>query len=684
MTPEQAQERIQKLKEKILKLNYDYFVLDTSNVSEEVRDSLKRELRALEEQFPQFITPDSPTQRVGSVLSGRFAKIAHLSRKWSLQDVFNQQELQDWMDRIQKILPDETFDYIAELKIDGLNITLHYEQGKLVRGVTRGNGVIGEDVLHTIKTIESIPLTLTEPVDLEISGEVYMTKTAFRKMNAELEKEGLEPFANVRNAAAGTIRQLDPQVAADRDLQAFFYSIGQYDFSKTAISEPQSQSEILETFKKLGLAVNRDYKMFHGKSSEIAAKEIAHYLQSFAEKREKLDYEIDGIVIKVNSRDQSQRLGHTGKAPRGAIAFKFPAQQVTTHIEDIKIQVGRTGTLTPVAHLKPVEVSGVVVSRATLHNEDEIERKDVRIGDTVIIQRAGDVIPEVVEVLKDLRTGAEKKFHFPVTCPVCDFPIERKEGEVAYRCTNGDCFGQKSQRMFHFAARNAMNIEGLGEKVIVQLLEEGIIEDPADLLMLRSEDLMSLPLFKEKKTENTLQSIEKSKKVTLDHLIFALGIRYLGEQGSAEIANYFLGDKKAYSLENLAEDGGKITIEQLSNLEGIGPKVAEAVYGFFHHPKNIELIRKLQQAGVEIQVHEIGSTSAIFGKSFVLTGGLTSMSRDEAKEKIKKLGGKIHSGVTRDTNFVIVGQDAGSKAKKADELGIQKLSEEEFLEMLAA
>lgn len=697
---QEAASRIKLLRKKIKKLNYEYFVLDQSHVSEAVRDSLKRELKSLEDQFPDLITPDSPTQRVGSVLSGRFKKMSHLSRKWSLQDIFNEEELGDWIARVKKFLPNEKIEYIGELKIDGLNITVQYEKGKFVRALTRGNGMIGEDVTHTVRTIESIPLELEEEVEVEISGEIYMTKKAFEKINREMEKQGQEPFANPRNAAAGTIRQLDPTVAASRDLDAFFYSLGKADL-KSGWSEraggresglvgsrfeqaemkkkngiPESQSQLLEYFKKLGLKTNTHHKLLH------SCGDMIKYREDFEKIRDDLPYEIDGIVIKVNEFELCKRLGYTGKAPRFAVAFKFAAEQATTKIEDIAVQVGRTGVLTPVAHLKPVEVAGVKISRATLHNEDEIERKDIRIGDTVIVQRAGDVIPEVVEALKDLRTGQEKKFHFPSHCPVCNSAIERKNSEVAYRCTNHNCFAQKSERLFHFVQRNALNIEGLGEKIILQLLEEGIIADPADLYTLKKEDLLSLPLFKEKKTQNILDAIKKSRQLTLDRFIFALGIRYLGEQGSAEFASYLINDKSSYSIQKFLSDIKKLNSETLNNLEGVGDKVAQGIFDYFQDEKNIRLIEKLEHAEIKIIVPHHAKKTAIFGKSFVLTGILRGMTRDEAKMKIKNLGGKIHSAVTRDTDFVIVGEDPGSKAKKAQKLGVAMIDEKEFLKML--
>lgn len=674
-TSHEAKIRIEKLREKIKDLNYKYFVLDESEVDESVRDSLKKELKQLETQYPEFITPDSPTQRVGSALSGRFAKVQHISKKWSLQDVFNEEELRDWIERVQKYVPDEKLRFLGELKIDGLNITLHYRNGLLERAITRGDGVMGEDVTHTIRTIESVPLVLTEPIDLEVSGEVFMTKTAFEKLNKDMVEHEEEPFANVRNAAAGTVRQLDPQVAASRDLQAYMYELG----SNTLSQQPESQSETLKTFQRLGLCTNSTYKILH------TAEEILAYRKGFEEKRDKLNYDIDGIVVKVDDKTLWPRLGFTAKAPRFAVAFKFPALQSTSQILDIQVQVGRTGTLTPVAHLKPTEVSGVTVTRATLHNEDEIARKDVRIGDTVIIQRAGDVIPEVVEVLKDLRTGHEKHFHFPKVCPICGSPVARKEGEVAYRCTNLECFAQKSERLFHFVSRDAMNIDGLGPKVIVQLLENEIINDPSDFYDLTQEDLMSLPLFKEKKTGNILSSIEKSKRATLDRFIYALGIRYLGEQGSAELADYILsreGHPKQYSLEQLLAFIKKLTIEELNNLEGIGEKVATSLYEYFQKQKHFELIQRLSDRGIEIEIATPKKQTAVLGKSFVLTGSLATMSRNEAKDRIKSLGGKVLSSVTHDTDFLVIGEDPGSKVKKATELGVKLLEEAEFLKML--
>ncbi|MCX6734118.1 MAG: NAD-dependent DNA ligase LigA [Candidatus Peregrinibacteria bacterium] len=675
MLKHEAQLRIEKLREKIKGLNYKYFVLDKSEVDESVRDSLKKELKALETEYPDLITSDSPTQRVGSALSGRFAKVSHISKKWSLQDVFNEAELTDWIERTERFIPNEKVDFIGELKIDGLNITLHYKKGHLVRGITRGDGETGEDVTHTIRTIDSIPLELHEPIDLEVSGEVFLTKKAFERINKKLTDDGEEPFANPRNAAAGSVRQLDPAVAAGRELQAYMYELG----ANTLEKDPETQTKTLEKFAELGLPINPGHKRLRD------AEDIMKFRKQVGDDREKLAYEIDGIVVKVDNKALWSRLGFTAKAPRYAVAFKFAAVQSTSQILDIQVQVGRTGTLTPVAHLKPTEVAGVTVTRATLHNEDEIARKDVRIGDTVIIQRAGDVIPEVVSVLTDLRTGHEKHFHFPKHCPICGSPVVRPEGEVAYRCTNHDCFAQKSERLFHFVSRDAMNIDGLGEKVIIQLLENGIIADPSDLYTLTQEDLIDLPLFKEKKTENILSAIQKSKHVTLDRFIYALGIRYLGEQGSSELAQFILakeGHPKHYSIEKFLHFIQNLTKEELNNLEGIGEKVATSLYEYFQNKTHLSLIEKLSSHGITIEIEPPKKQTAITGKSFVLTGTLTGMSRNEAKDKIKSLGGKVLSAITHDTDYLVVGEDAGSKLKKANELNIKVIEENEFLKML--
>lgn len=662
MDRKEASERIKKLREKIKKLNYQYFVLDKSEVSEAVRDSLKKELVALEAEFPDLITKDSPTQRVGSVLSGRFAKVDHVTPKKSLADVFSAQEIRDWNDRIQKLVPGEKIEYICELKIDGLNITIHYESGEFKRALTRGNGITGEDVTHTVKTIESVPLSLDEKIDLEVSGEVFLSKKAFLKMGDE--------FANPRNAAAGTIRQLDPNVAAERKLEVYFYEIGKNSLQK----KPQTQKECLKTLKALGLRTNLQTK----KMSSI--EEVIKHCEDWHERRKKQKYEIDGIVIKVNSISQHKKMGYTAKAPRFMIAYKFPAEQSTTVIEDIKVQVGRTGALTPVAHLRPVWVSGSQVSRATLHNEDEIKRKDVRIGDTVIVQKAGDVIPEVVEVLKDLRTGKEKIFHFPKKCPVCGSNVVRQEGEVAYRCGNQGCAGAAERGLIHFVSRPAFNIDSLGEKIIIELLEFDLIKDPADIFCLTKEDFLNLPLFQEKRAQNVYDAIQKAKNVSLPRFLFSLGIRYLGEQGSFDLAQYMDSDGKI-QIPDIVEKLKSLSTSGLQMINGVGEKVAQSIYDWFHNRGNEELLKKLQKSGVTI-LGQSGTKKTLEGKSFVVTGTLENFGREEIKTVIREHGGDVQSLVSAKTDFLLCGENPGSKYEKAKELGVKIIDEKEFVKML--
>jgi DNA ligase (NAD+) len=691
-----AQLRIEKLRQKINELNYKYFVLDESEVDESVRDSLKRELIELETEFPQLITKDSPTQRVGSVLSGKFKTLKHLSPKKSLSDVFSDEEIREWSERIKKLV-NGPIEYVCELKIDGLNITIQYEKGLLQRALTRGNGVEGEDVTHSVKTIESVPLRLNEEVDMEVSGEVYMPKKSLELLNKEQKAKNLPPFANPRNAAAGSIRQLDPIIAASRKLDMFFYHIDK----NSLTGRIKSQEETLQTFQKLGLKVCEHYK----KVGTI--DEVIKYCGQWHKKRQNLGYEIDGVVIKVNDFTQQEVMGFTAKAPRYAIAYKFPAEKVSTQILDIILQVGRTGAITPVAVMKPTLVAGSVVSRATLHNEDEIHKKDVRIGDTVIIQKAGDVIPEVVEVLKDLRTGKEKEFKFPKTCPVCESAIVRQEGESAYRCTNIDCYAVKKEGLGHFVSKKAFDIDGLGDKLVVQLIDEGLIQDPADIFRVKKEDLLTLDLFQDKRAENLITSIEKAKKVSLDHFLFALGIRFLGEQGSYDLAKFLVShakksdqkierlkaissqdslfgedivvdEKEEFSILDLIETAKSFSLEDITNVDGIGDKTGAVIYEWFNNPPDQKYLEKLYRVGIVLSTESLKSTGQLSGKSFVLTGTLTSMTRDQAKELIKKNGGKIHSSVTKDTTFLVVGENPGSKLKEAEKLGIKVITEEAF------
>ncbi len=669
-----AKIRIEKLKEKIKDLNYKYFVLDQSEVSESVRDSLKRELIELEIEFPQFITTDSPTQRVGSPLSGRFKESRHLSPKMSLSDVFSDSEIRQWYERIKKLTQDK-LEFVCELKIDGLNITVQYEKGIFVRALTRGDGKVGEDVTHTVKTIESIPLRLNEKINLEFSGEVYLSKKSFEELNETQKSQNLPLFANPRNAAAGSVRQLDPQVSASRKLDMFFYHLDR----NTLQDHIKTQEDILKTLKSLGLKICEYYKKF----DEI--DDVIGFCDKWAQKRDTLPFEIDGIVIKVNSLDQQKTMGVTAKAPRYAVAYKFPAAQVSSQILDIILQVGRTGAITPVAVMTPTLVAGSTISRATLHNEDEIRKKDIRIGDTVIIQKAGDVIPEVVEVIKDLRTGKEKQFNFPENCPICNSAIIRKEGESAYYCTNKNCYAREKENIIHFVSKKAFDIEGLGKKVVPQLLDAGLIQDAADIFSLKHEDFMSLEFFKEQRTSNLFNSIEKSKTIGLERFLYALGIRYLGEQSSYDFAKFIVGRHKSQnpSITEIISVIESLSPEEIKNIDGIGDKIGETIYEWFNNQKNQEYLKKLHHVGITLKIDNLKSSGHLAGKSFVITGTLKNMTRDQAKALIKQHGGKVHSAISKDTDFLVVGESPGSKLKKAQELGIKNITEDEFQKMLS-
>jgi len=683
-----AQRRIEKLRTKINDLNYKYFVLDESEVGESIRDALKKELIDLETQFPQFITPQSPTQRVGNVLSGKFAKIAHKSRKWSLQDAFSEEDIILWYERLTKFTTNTNFDFVTELKIDGLNVTLWYEKGKLEKAITRGNGREGEDITHTIRTIKSVPLELREPITIEVSGEVYMPKASFEK---------LEGFANPRNAAAGTVRQLDPKVAENRDLDLFFYEIGECD------KRPQTQKEVMETLNSLGLRTDSHYK------HHVDIKSVLEFCKQWTDKRSSLPYDIDGIVIKVNSMESQKNLGYTAKAPRFAIAYKFPAEQAVTKVLDIIIQVGRTGALTPVAVLEPTLVAGSTVSRATLHNEDEIIRKDVRIGDTVIIQKAGDIIPEVVTVMTDLRTGAEKPFKFPKECPVCGSEVIKPEGEAISRCSNTSCGAIMRESLAHFVSKHAFDIDGLGEKVVDQLIDAGLIHDAADIFGLHRADLLGLELFQEKRADNLLNAATKALDITLDKFLFSLGIRHIGEQTS-QIIGRFLQNKevpnelmKAPSKREKAQTSlfgdeevdadmfpipaimyamERTSLEELTSIEGLGDKVATSLYDWFGEDGNTEFLQKLFAKGVNVlKMREIEGKEGISGKTFVITGTLESIGRSQAKDMIIKNGGHVSGSVSKQTDYVIAGENPGSKYTKAQELNVQILSEGDFLNL---
>ncbi|MBT3704950.1 NAD-dependent DNA ligase LigA [Candidatus Peregrinibacteria bacterium] len=701
MNEQEAKKRIDLLKKKIKQLNYDYFVLDKSTVNESVRDSLKKELVELEKSYPKLITTDSPTQRVGSALSGKFKKIKHTTTKKSLSDVFSAEEIVSWHERIKKLVSDK-IEFICEPKLDGLNITIHYNKGVFTKAITRGNGIEGEDVTHSAKTIEAIPLKLNEPIDLEISGEIFLPKKQFERINKEQKSKDQKLYANVRNLAAGAIRQLDPKIASERGLDVNFYEIGANSM------DPGTQKDVLESFRKLGLPVEPN---FH-KTASI--DDVVNFCKKWEKKRDSLPYEIDGIVIKVNNLSQQKKMGKTAKTPRYAVAYKFPAEQVTSKVLDIILQVGRTGAVTPVAVMKPTLVAGSVVSRATLHNEDEINKKDIRIGDTVILQKAGDVIPEVVESMKDLRTGKEKRFRFPNNCPVCDKPIERKEGFAAYRCENQSCPAKQKEEFSHFVSKKGFNIDGLGEKVVVQLLDSGLIQDFADVFLLKKIDLLNLELFKDKRADNMIISLKEASHIPIERFIFSLGIRLLGETSSYDFANYILNHKKKsekhlekiekesdeltlfeepenksdqqkedFSILDLIETVQSIKFEELENIDGVGEKVAAYIFEWFNDPANTELLEKFYKVGITLDTSNVGRTGKLTGRSFVITGTLKDMTRDQAKDFIKHNGGKVLSSVSKDLNYLVVGENAGSKLKKAEELGVKVINEEDLYKITA-
>jgi len=668
MTKEEAEKRIEKLKKVINHHRYLYHVLDRQEISDAALDSLKHELFKLEEIYPEFITPDSPTQRVaGKPLEG-FKKTEHLSPMLSMEDVFSEKELRDWEDYLKRLIPGAELEYFSELKIDGFAISLLYKNGIFSVGSTRGDGVMGEDVTQNLKTIESIPLKINPPAGgwklkipglVEVRGEVYMDKKDFEKFNEKQKEKGLAVYANPRNLAAGSIRQLDPKLAASRPLKFLAYDIA------TDLGQAKHSQEHQ-------LLADLGFKTDPGKICRNV-DEIVEYWREVAKKRETLPFLIDGVVVNVNDNSLFKKLGVVGKSPRAARAFKFSPKQATTIIEGIKLQVGRTGAVTPVARLKPVEVGGVRISRATLHNEDEIKRLGVKIGDTVIVERAGDVIPTVAKVLPELRTGKEKIFDFPRACPVCGEPLVRPENEVVWRCQNPDCQARKREFLYHLTSKKAFNIVGLGPKILDQLLDENLISQAPDLFDLEEGDLLSLERFAEKKAENIIEAVKKSKKIPLARFIYALGIRHVGEETAELLARNFQFSSASWRI-----NFQNISLEKLEQIPDIGPVVAKTIYKWFRDKRNLKLIDDLIKAGIEILPPEkVGKKLA--GLTFVVTGILESMTRDEAKTKIRELGGEVSETVSLKTNYVVAGREPGSKLAKAKKLGVKTLSEKEFL-----
>lgn len=681
MTKQEAKKRINKLRKVIIHHRYLYHVLDKPEISDAALDSLKHELFQLEERFPELITPDSPTQRVGGRALDKFAKVRHKKPMLSLQDAFEPKELSDWQERIQKLILREKpaslagkLDYFAELKIDGFAISLVYRNGILFTGSTRGDGKTGEDVTQNLKTIESIPLKLIihqelpslienktkqliKKGEIEIRGEVYMTKAAFEKVNQEQEKKGLSLYANPRNTAAGSIRQLNPKIAADRQLNFLAYTL------VTDLGQKTHEEEHQIT-RALG------FKTDKGEYCRDL-EEIVKFREKINKKREKLVYQIDGLVVQVNSNRVFEKLGIVGKAPRGAIAFKFAAKEATTVVEDIIVQVGRTGALTPVAKLKPIQIGGVLVSRATLHNEDEIKRLDVRIGDTVIVQRAGDVIPDIIRVIKNMRTGQEKKFRMPQRCPICKGKVVRPKGEAVHRCVNKKCAIIRRRQISHFVSKNAFDIEGLGPKIVEQLMEQGLISSPADIFTLEEGDLVPLERFDKKSASNLINAINKSRKVGLARFIFALGIRHVGEETAVNLATHF------GSLKRLQ----KAKLDDLLKVKDIGEIVAKSLFEWFNDRNNQKLINQLIREGVKIEKQKTVKRK-LSRITFVLTGQLKKFTRDEAKDRIRELGGDISSSVSKETDYVVVGEEPGLKYEKARKLGVRIIKEKEFLKMI--
>lgn len=671
LNQKQAKERIEKLKNEIKRWNHHYFTLNQEIFPESARDSLKRELETLEQAHPELITADSPTQRVGAPLSGRLPKVKHHTRKFSLADAFSIEEIAEWIDRITKNLPENSkVEYLAEPKIDGLNITIHYENGNFIRALTRGDGQIGEDVTHTVKTIRSLPLKLSKPYTMEVGGEVYLTRSDFAKLNA---KEA-QKYANPRNTAAGSVRQLDPQMAAERNLRFSAYQLGENQLGAAA---PKNQSAVLRLFSELELPVNPLYRVCK------TLKEINDFYLEMLKSRDEIPFDIDGLVIKVSDFTQQKLLGMTAKTPRYAIALKFPAMKASSKIINIDIQVGRTGALTPVAHLTPVFLDGSTVARATLHNEEEIERKDIHIGDTVIIQKAGDIIPEVLEVLTNLRTGSEHKFTMPAVCPICESPAVKVEGEAVRRCSNKHCPARQAQQIIHFISRGAMNIDGLGEKVVDQLLEVGLVDNAADLYFLQEKDLESLPLFKEKKISNLLAGIMTSKNRELSQFLFGLGIRYVGQKTAQDLARHLqqkLSIKQLTPLE-LWEVLSKYCDNDFTAVAGIGDKVGESLVTWFADSDHQKLLNRFAAAELKLKLPE-PTLDRLAGQTFVLTGTLNDMDRVEAEQQIIRLGGKVSGSVSKKTSYVVAGDNPGSKLAKAQELGVPVLDEKELKRLL--
>ncbi len=666
MTREQAMGRIAQLRSVIQEHDYKYHVLDQPSISDFEYDQLMQELIALETAHPDLITPDSPTQRVGGQLLEGFEKVTHKAPMLSLSNAFGAEDLRDFDRRVRSLIAGESFDYVAELKIDGLAVSLIYENGVFVRGATRGDGEVGEDITANLKTIKSLPLVLPRSLTIEVRGEAYLPKREFERINREREAAGEALFANPRNAAAGSLRQLDPKIVGRRNLSIFTYAIGSIEGE--AVETHASGMNLLQ---KLGFKVNPERRRL----PDIDA--VIEFVESWTgERRATLPYEIDGIVIKVNQTSFYPRLGTTAKSPRWAIAYKFAAEQAETVLRDIIVNVGRTGAVTPTAVLEPVRLAGTTVSRATLHNEDMIRELDVMLGDTVVVQKAGDIIPEIVRVVTDKRTGDERPFSMPTHCSECGAELIRFAGEAAIRCINPQCPAHNREGIIHFVSRDAMNIDGLGEQIVTQLFDSKLVQDPADLYSLSMEDLLPLERMGQKSAQNLLDSIARSKENSLERLIFGLGIRFIGEKAAKVLADHF------DTLDGLMQ----ASLDEMVAVPEIGPKMAESIKEYFAQESTQRVIEKLRRAGVNFAYKRptvmMSEDSPFSGKTFVLTGTLASMDRKEAGRLIEQRGGKLTGSVSKNTDYLLAGEKAGSKLDKARELGVKVLDEAAFLEWL--
>jgi DNA ligase (NAD+) len=672
-TTKDADKKIESLRQGIRHHEYLYYVLDQPEISDADFDKLMRELKDLEAEHPELLTADSPTQRVGGKPREGFVKVRHSSPMLSLDNTYSEEELRDWERRVHELSGRKDVDYVCELKLDGMSLALIYEDGKLVRGITRGDGTIGEDVTLNVRTVRSVPLSISKeqlkkaglPTDFEIRGELLMPLAAFKRMNDERESKGLSLFANPRNATAGTVRQLESRVTAERRLDYFSYMLlrdGRTYFDR--------HSKTLDALDAAGFKVNRNRKLVH------SMEEVWAFIQQWAGKRESLAYEIDGIVVKVDRTALQDELGFTGKAPRWAIAYKYAARAGITKLEDIRVQVGRTGKLTPVAMLAPVLIGGTTVRNATLHNMDEIERLGVKIGDWVQVERGGDVIPKVAKVIDDKdhpRPTNLKEFEMPDKCPVCGTKVVQTEGEVDYRCVNANCPAKLRETILHFASRGVMNIDGMGDALVNQLTERGLVKNVADIYQLTKADLLSLERMGDKSAQNILNEIENSKKLPLERVIYGLGIRMVGERTAQFLAEHF------GSMEALEKAG----VEELQNVNEVGPRIAESIVEFFGIAANRKLVEGLRQAGLTLSGQKKQRGTKLAGKTFVLTGTLAHLTRDEAKNMIEDAGGKVTGSVSKKTDYVVAGADAGSKLDKAKDLGVKVIDEKEMQQLLS-